>query len=110
MFGAYEQVTRPGSGWKQMPDWMNEQHQNNKGKREIKFVHPDGQELIFDGDSKKLITKPEIRRTYNYYTPKTLDSIKGVKDIQDLAASWRGHILADMIPDIILGTNRKKKE
>ncbi len=109
MFGTYEQVTRPGSGWKQMPEWQNAMHQDGKGKPELKFVHPYGQEIVFDGDTLQPVTGDK-RGTYNYFTPDTLDSIRGQEDIRNLARNWRDHFFADMLPHMVLGPDRNKKE
>lgn len=41
-------------------------HQNGKGKPELKFIHKDGREVVYDGDTHKIITDPRIRGTFNF--------------------------------------------
>ncbi len=54
------------AGFVRYPDWQNEYHQDGKGRREIKYGHPDGREVIFDGDTGKPVDDPRIEGTYNY--------------------------------------------
>ncbi len=41
-------------------------HQDDKGKPELKYIHPDGREVVFDGDTGQIITDPDIKGSYNY--------------------------------------------
>jgi len=48
-----DQAGREGSGWQEYPASQNKYHDNGIGKMERKFVHPDGREAVYDGDSGK---------------------------------------------------------
>lgn len=54
------------AGFEMYPQWQNAEHQNDVGFPEVKYVHPDGREAIFDGDTRKIVTDPEIKGTFNY--------------------------------------------
>ena len=44
-----DEVQKPGSGWTRLPASMSRFHDNGRGKPELKFVHTDGREAVFDG-------------------------------------------------------------
>lgn len=54
------------AGFEMYPQWQNEYHQNNIGEPEVKYVHPDGREVIYDGDTRKVVIDPELKGTFNY--------------------------------------------
>ena len=51
--------------WAQMPPSQAAFHQNG-GAQDLKYIHPDGRELVFDGDTGQLITDDRFMGTYNY--------------------------------------------
>ena len=53
-------------GFRQSSKWQSAEHQNKDGKPELKYTHPDGREVVFDGDTGKMITDPKIKGTFNY--------------------------------------------
>jgi hypothetical protein len=55
-------------------------HQNMRGKPELKYIHPDGREVIFDGDSGEVVTDPRIKGSFNY-GPNPLSPTHWIKDI-----------------------------
>ncbi len=73
-------------GFKLLPEELSMLHQNDRGKPELKFIHKDGREIIFDGDSGEIITDPRIKGTYNY---------------EPAPISW-GHLTKDLIPFYML--------
>jgi hypothetical protein len=102
------QLTKDGSGWQELPAWQNTYHQNGVGKPERKFVHKDGQEQIYDGDTGELITDPQLRGTYNYINPRNGDrSIENPKDLLDYMGRFVGHGVTDVIPWWKLGNHRE---
>lgn len=54
------------AGFEMYPQWQNEYHQNNIGEPEVKYAHPDGREVIYDGDTRKVVADPELKGTFNY--------------------------------------------
>ena len=48
---------------------MNKFHDNKKGNPEVKYVHPDGREVVYDGDTCEPVTNPKLKGTYNYVNP-----------------------------------------
>ena len=93
-------VTPPaqGSGWVELPSSQNIFHDNGKGKPERKFIHPDGREAVYDGDTGELVTDPCNKGTYNYVNPPQ-DGMGGFEQV------WRGagHFFADMVPFAMWG-------
>jgi len=48
-------------------------HNDGIGKPELKFVHKDGREIIFDGDTHEVVTDPNLEGTYNFSNPDGID-------------------------------------
>lgn len=87
------------SGFQKYPDGMSKYHQNDVGKKERKLGHPDGREVIFDGDSGKVVTDPKLRGTFNYVHQELPP--KGITDIIGLGkflGSGIGHGITDILP------------
>jgi RHS repeat-associated protein len=88
-----------GSIWEQMPQSMNRYHDNEYGKPEMKFLHPDGREVVYDGDCEKIVTDPELMGTYNYVNPAKIPN-----EITDLTGWGKfllrgtGHLTFDVLP------------
>ena len=51
--------------WMAMEGYQAAFHQNG-GAEDLKFIHPDGRELVYDGDTVKIITSDAHMGTYNY--------------------------------------------
>jgi len=51
--------------WQQMLGDQAAFHQNG-GAEDLKFIHEDGRELVFDGDTRELMTEDRYMGTYNY--------------------------------------------
>jgi hypothetical protein len=82
-------------------------HDNEEGKDEMKFIHDDGREVVFDGNTKKIVTDPRYRGTYNYVTPTPMPSSPtDIKGAVSWAIKGSGHIIFDVAPFIIGGTVR----
>ncbi|MDO4366209.1 MAG: RHS repeat-associated core domain-containing protein, partial [bacterium] len=88
----------PGSGWKELPESMSVYHDNGKGKPERKFIHPDGREAVYDGDTEGLITNQKYKGTYNYVNPPT-----GKNSAGEWLLRAVGHFISDMLPYYIWG-------
>ena len=58
-----------------LPDYMVDSHNNKVGKLEYKFVHPDGREAIYDGNTGLLVTESKFRGTFNFVNPRLMTSV-----------------------------------
>ncbi|MGN0517631.1 MAG: hypothetical protein ACI4II_02775, partial [Acutalibacteraceae bacterium] len=108
---TYEEVTAPNSGWALLPPEQSIYHDNGVGKPELKFIHPDGREAVFDGDTLKPITEAEFIATYNY-SPlyQVPESGATVVDYAKLAGSAIGHFFADMLPYYATGKSNTREQ
>ena len=64
---TYEEVIRSDEGWRRMSPEESIYHDNNVGKPELKFNHPDGRELIFSADETgeyQIYTHPMYEGTF----------------------------------------------
>jgi len=52
--------------WKEMKGDQAAFHQNDDGVEDLKFIHPDGRELVYDGATEGLMTDDRYMGTYNY--------------------------------------------
>jgi hypothetical protein len=102
----YDELTKPGSEWKLLPQAMSVFHDNGVGKPELKFVHPDGREAVIDGDTHEPVTDAKYMPTYNYVNPMPMDEIKGPTDLVKFAGKNIGHFLTDVVPYAIGGNVR----
>jgi hypothetical protein len=55
---SLDQATGEGSKWLELPRSMSIYHDNEVGCPERKFIHPDGREAVFDGDTSQHVTDP----------------------------------------------------
>ena len=99
------------AGFEMYPQWQNAEHQNDVGFPEVKYVHPDGREVIYDGDTRKVITDPKIKGTFNYANAPARE--KPPEDAAELfeCLSQEGvlkHFLLDWLPYNRLGNTRDK--
>ena len=85
-------------GWTEAEPWQNAFHDNGNGKPERKFINDDGREAVYDGDTGKLITNPDLKGTYNYVNPAGKNAGFG-----ETVLKGAGHIVADVIPFLIWG-------
>ena len=100
-------ATSRGSEWRKMSKNESTFHDNEEGKDEMKFIHDDGREVVFDGNTKKIVTDPRYRGTYNYVTPTPMPSSPtDIKGAVSWAIKGSGHIIFDVAPFIIGGTVR----
>lgn len=70
-------------------------------------MHPDGREVVYDGDTGKVVTDPALKGTYNYVNMR--DSYRKIRSKPDLyraTARAIGHLFADILPYEIGGNVR----
>ncbi len=105
-YETYDEVIAPNSGWTLLPTSMAVFHDNGRGKAELKFVHEDGREAVFDGDNLANVKDPLYVATYNYVNPMAPSKVKGVGSALKFAAKNTGHFFADVLPFAIGGNVR----
>ena len=66
---SYGQATGEGSQWNLLSPEESVFHDDGVGNAELKYIHPDGREADFNGDTLELLTHPEYIGTYNYVNP-----------------------------------------
>lgn len=75
-----EQAIDVGSPWVEILGGKTSFHQNNIGLDERKFVHPDGREVVYDGDSHQILTD-KFGGTYNFTNDSDSSIDHGVQDV-----------------------------
>lgn len=85
--------------WIRMPNTKNLFHDNRDNYPEKKYIHRDGREVIFDGNTGQVVRDPRLKGTFNY-----IQSTGAPKDNADIVG-WAkhigksfGHFAADMVP------------
>ena len=102
-----DDVRQRGSQFEEYPASQNKAHDNHIGEPERKFVHPDGREAVYDGDTGKLVTTPKLRGTYNYVNAWNKNKpTRNLLDSAEYGARWVGHAVTDVIPWMIGGNDR----
>jgi hypothetical protein len=81
-----------------------------QGKAELKFVHEDGREAVFDGDTLQFYRDPRFVGTYNYVNPVAASEVRGVGSALKFVGKNIGHFVTDVIPYAVLGNVRGKDE
>ena len=104
---TYKEVTAKGSGWRLLPKSQSIFHDDGVGKPELKFVHPDGREAVFNGDCLCPETRPQYMPTYNYVNPgKVLDKKNDIPGLIEYGSRQLGHGVVDVVPYFIGGNVR----
>ncbi|MBR4743910.1 MAG: hypothetical protein IK082_06955 [Oscillospiraceae bacterium] len=109
---TYQEVSSNDSGWTLLPKNESIYHDNGVGKPELKFIHPDGREAVFDGDTLQPMQDPKYKATYNYsplyQMPK--DRRSNLLDYLKLCSSGLGHLFADMLPYYLTGMSNTREQ
>ena len=105
-YPSYEEVQ--GRSWVLLPADQSIYHDNGVGKPEEKYIHPDGREAVFDGDTHEPITDPRYMATYNYCPPMPLPDNPTLPDYAVLLLQYIGHFIFDVFPYWIWGNERRK--
>ena len=104
---TYDQANSPDSQWQLLSADQSIFHDNGVGNAESKFIHPDGREVVFDGDTRQIITNDQYRGTYNYVNPAPPPtSIWDVGGAAAYVGRGAGHLLLDVAPYAIGGNAR----
>jgi len=92
---TFDEVSADDSGWIELSPEESIYHDNGVGAPERKFVHPDGREAVFDGDTLLPITDPDYIATYNYgpYVP-----LEYAENLGEFIIDARDHLVMDILP------------
>ena len=104
----YEEATDPDSGWWLLPPEDSIYHDDGKGKPELKYVHEDGREVVYDGDSHQIVTDPRYKGTYNYHRMMPREYYPdGVSGWVEKQQDGLKHVVDDVIPYKLWGNDRE---
>ena len=93
-------------GWTELPPSQSVFHDNGIGLPERKFIHVDGREAIYDGDTGLIVDDPELRGTYNYINAAPISYWYDGPGWVIFVGRGAGHFAVDVIPYLILGNDR----
>ncbi|WP_394203376.1 RHS repeat domain-containing protein [Marinagarivorans algicola] len=104
---SYGQATGEGSQWDLLSPEQSIFHDDGIGKAELKFIHPDGREAVFNGDSLNLVTDSKYLGTYNYVNPAPKpENWYNLGGWGAYAGKGLGHVVLDVVPYAIGGNVR----
>ena len=106
----YSEVTKEGSEWVLLEPDESVLHDNNTGKPEQKFVHKDGREAVFDGDTLEPITDPNYMATYNYGVYMSLPDDATFEDYLEYSKGFVEHTVKDVIPYFLFLASNTREE
>ena len=94
-------------GWTELPPSQSVFHDNGTGLPERKFVHVDGREAVYDGDTGQVVTDPAVAGTYNYVNPGVApDHWYDVGGWTVFVVRGTGHVVVDVLPYLVGGNRR----
>jgi hypothetical protein len=104
-------VTQDDSGWREVPKWQTLYHDDGDEYPELKYIHPDGREVVFDGKTGEVMTDPRYLGTYNYIMPaQPPEDFLDIKGWKAFAKKGIGHYVVDVLPYLTGGNVRGKDE
>ena len=114
---TYKELTDQGDGWIQVAPEFSIFHDNGFGYPELKYIHPDGREVVYTRDfssdgSYEIYTDPKYKGTYNYVVVpgNKPDDILDVKGWIEFGVKGIGHVFADVIPYYLTGKKNEREE
>ncbi|MBQ7935915.1 MAG: RHS repeat-associated core domain-containing protein [Clostridia bacterium] len=107
---TYAEVTSEASEWIKVPQDQTKYHDNGIGKPEEKYTHSDGREVVFDGDTKELITDPKYVGTYNYCVRYQLPEDPSFIDHAKYYVTSAGHQVVDVWPYKLTGESNTREQ
>ena len=107
---TYREVSDERSGWRRLPKEESLYHIDDVGKDEIKYVHSDGREAVFHGDTLEPMTDPRYMATYNYVVIIEKPENFSIGGYSSLLFSYAGHALWDVVPyELTLRSNTREQ-
>jgi RHS repeat-associated protein len=120
---TYDSIAGKKTEWIQLPPELSVLHDNKEKSPEIKFIHPDGREVVYTKDfssdgSYQVYTDPQYKGTFNYVTPANFpDPVKDITDVPryllqgaDFLIKGAGHVTADVLPYYIVGKRNERDQ
>jgi len=93
--------------WTLMSKRMTQYHDNGDKFPERKYVHPDGREVIFDGNTGQVVRDPRYKGTFNYsYQSPPPKEGSSIADWARWVIRSRDHIKYDVVPFLLGGNAR----
>jgi hypothetical protein len=106
-----KEVTQRKSAWEKVPQWQTLYHDDGDEYPELKYTHPDGREVVFDGKAGEVVTDPRYLGTYNYIMPaQPPEDFLDIKGWEAFAKKGIGHYVVDVLPYLIGGNVRGRDE
>ena len=101
---TYAQVNDASSKWRLLPKSQSILHDDGVGKPELKYVHPDGREAVFNGDCLCPEIRPQYKATYNYINPGVVpDNWYDLPGWDQYVMDMIGHGVIDVAPYLVGG-------
>lgn len=99
---TYDEV-KNDTEWTLLPRSQSLYHIDDVGKDELKYVHPDGREAVFNGDTLNPMLDSQYMATYNYVALMPLPDNPSITDYVAYGVRWIGHGICDVAPYVLLG-------
>jgi hypothetical protein len=108
---TFEEATSVDTDWILLDRSMSIYHDNKIGKNEMKFVHPNGREAVFDGDTLEPVIDPRYKATYNYVPPTNIPENK-LNPIEWIIfiIKGTGHFIMDVLPYYLTGKRNERNQ
>ena len=97
--------------WQLLPESQAKYHIDDVGETELKYIHSDGREAVFNGDTLEPMTDPRYMATYNYYAlHKIPETDATVCDYIKYGYTWVMHGVTDVIPYWATGYSNTREQ
>nr|WP_289057531.1 RHS repeat-associated core domain-containing protein [uncultured Psychrobacter sp.] len=96
---TYNEVRNKRNGWSPLSEEQSIFHDDGVGKKELKYVHPDGREAVFNGDCLCPEIRPQYKATYNYINPGVVpENWYNIPGWDKYVKDMIGHGVVDVLP------------
>lgn len=112
---TFEEVESKNSEWILLEPEMSIYHDDGKGARELKYIHPDGREAVFYGGTFEPMMDPRYKGTYNYISPTLMpngapDNLSELVDWFEFFTMGAGHVITDVVPYYLVGEKNSRDQ
>uniref|UniRef100_UPI001D12FDBA RHS repeat domain-containing protein n=1 Tax=Psychrobacter sp. HII-4 TaxID=1569264 RepID=UPI001D12FDBA len=99
LHSTYNEVRNKRNGWSPLSEEQSIFHDDGVGKKELKYVHPDGREAVFNGDCLCPEIRPQYKATYNYINPGVVpENWYNIPGWDKYVKDMIGHGVVDVLP------------
>ena len=106
-----QEEVKENKDWRLLPPEESKFHDDGVGANELKFIHLDGREAVFDGDTLEPETDARYMATYNYYVLYELpQSGATLDDYVKYGWSYVMHGVADVLPYWLTGNSNTREQ